>query len=121
MATAPNKRHFTQSAAQFAVASELCKRGYEVSFTLGHNTLRSAVSPGRLIPARELLGDPKRFRGHWGAGEAAAQASDDAKARKYFGQLVDMTAGGDERPERLKAVAYWPGSERTRSSETVYP
>ena len=28
----------TQWAAQFAVASELCKRGYEVSFTLGHTT-----------------------------------------------------------------------------------
>src|SRR5664280_2286235 len=27
-----------QWAAQFAVASELCKRGYEVAFTLGHNT-----------------------------------------------------------------------------------
>ena len=31
-------RHQTQWAAQFAVASELCKRGYEVSFTLGNNT-----------------------------------------------------------------------------------
>jgi hypothetical protein len=30
--------HQTQWAAQFAVASELCKRGYEISFTLGHNT-----------------------------------------------------------------------------------
>lgn len=28
----------TQWAAQFAVASELCKRGYEVSFTMGNNT-----------------------------------------------------------------------------------
>src|SRR3954471_20125474 len=28
----------TQWAAQFAVASELCKRGYEVSFTMGHST-----------------------------------------------------------------------------------
>jgi hypothetical protein len=30
--------HQTQWAAQFAVASELCKRGYEVSFTMGHST-----------------------------------------------------------------------------------
>lgn len=30
--------HRTQWAAQFAVASELCKRGYEVSFTLGRTT-----------------------------------------------------------------------------------
>jgi len=34
----PGNSHQTQWAAQFAVASELCKRGYEVSFTLGHNT-----------------------------------------------------------------------------------
>src|SRR5437867_9241490 len=30
--------HQTQWAAQFAVASELCKRGYEVSFTMGNAT-----------------------------------------------------------------------------------
>jgi hypothetical protein len=43
-----DKRHQTQWAAQFAVASELCKRGYEVSFTLGHNTPLAdlmAISP----------------------------------------------------------------------------
>ena len=33
-----HKRHNTQWAAQFAVASELCKRGYDVGFTMGHNT-----------------------------------------------------------------------------------
>ncbi|MGD1097977.1 MAG: hypothetical protein ABSB35_39065 [Bryobacteraceae bacterium] len=32
------RSHQTQWAAQFAVASELCKRGYEVSFTMGHST-----------------------------------------------------------------------------------
>jgi hypothetical protein len=32
------RSHQTQWAAQFAVASELCKRGYEVSFTNGHST-----------------------------------------------------------------------------------
>jgi len=31
-------RHQTQWAAQFAVASELCKRGCDVGFTMGHNT-----------------------------------------------------------------------------------
>jgi hypothetical protein len=30
--------HQTQWSAQFAVASELCKRGYEVAFTSGHTT-----------------------------------------------------------------------------------
>src|SRR5262249_41888967 len=36
--------------AQFAVASELCKRGYEVSFTMGNSTPFAdlmVVSPGR--------------------------------------------------------------------------
>ncbi len=40
--------HQTQWAAQFAVASELCKRGYEVAFTSGHATPVAdlmAVSP----------------------------------------------------------------------------
>lgn len=32
-----NRRHQTQWAAQFAVASELCKRGYEVAFTMGNH------------------------------------------------------------------------------------
>lgn len=44
------KRHQTQWAAQFAVASELCKRGYEVSFTLGNNTPVAdlmVISPGK--------------------------------------------------------------------------
>lgn len=36
--TGKARRHQTQWAAQFAVASELCKRGYEVAFTSGHTT-----------------------------------------------------------------------------------
>ncbi len=32
-----SKTHFTQWAAQFAVASELCKRGYQVALTLGNH------------------------------------------------------------------------------------
>jgi hypothetical protein len=47
-----NIQHFTQWAAQFAVASELCKKGYEVSFTLGHNTPLAdimAISPEQKI------------------------------------------------------------------------
>jgi hypothetical protein len=36
--TVRERGHQTQWAAQFAVASELCKRGYEVAFTSGHTT-----------------------------------------------------------------------------------
>jgi hypothetical protein len=38
MAQGKQRGHQTQWAAQFAVASELCKRGYEVAFTSGHTT-----------------------------------------------------------------------------------
>ena len=36
--TGARRNHSTQWAAQFAVASELCKRGYEVAFTSGNAT-----------------------------------------------------------------------------------
>jgi len=41
--------HQTQWAAQFAVASELCKRGYEVALTMGNHPLVDlmVVSPQR--------------------------------------------------------------------------
>jgi hypothetical protein len=80
------------------------------------------------VPARELLADmlfesgqpeaalveyevsqgrdPKRFRGLWGAGRAAARAGNIDKARLHFGRLVAMTAGGDSRPELVEAAAY---------------
>lgn len=44
------KRHFTQWSGQFAVASELCKRGYDVAFTMGNSTPLAdlmVVSPGQ--------------------------------------------------------------------------
>jgi hypothetical protein len=42
--------HQTQWAAQFAVASELCKRGYEVAFTMGNHPLVDlmVISPSRI-------------------------------------------------------------------------
>src|SRR5216684_3210787 len=86
------------------------------------------VSPGRLVPARELLGDmllesghpgealieyeasqtrdPRRFRGYWGAGQAATQAGNKEKARDYFTRLVEMAGSGDPRPELAKAREY---------------
>lgn len=91
-------------------------------------TEKHPVSPGRLIPARELLGDmllesgrpaealveyeasqvrdPKRFRGFWGAGQAAAQAGNKDKARYNFTRLVELAGPGDPRPELAKARGY---------------
>jgi hypothetical protein len=89
---------------------------------------KSAVSPGRLVPARELLGDmlledghapealvayetsqkrdPKRFRGLWGAGQAADASGERDKARTYYAQLVDMAGAGEPRAE-LAAAREW--------------
>lgn len=86
------------------------------------------VTPGRIAPARELLGDmllelkrpaealkefeasaqrePIRFRGLAGAAQAAAQAGDPAKAREYYARLVELAGRGDPRPELARAKAY---------------
>lgn len=89
---------------------------------------KAAVSPGRLVPARELLGDmllesgrpgealaeyeqsdkrdPNRYRTLFGAGESAAQAGDRDKARRYFSMMMEMAESGDSRPEMEQARRY---------------
>ncbi len=80
------------------------------------------VTPGRMLPARELLGDmlmalkrpaealkeyeqsqqrePDRLRGLYGAAMAARGAGDNAKAARYLKQLARQVRGADgERPE----------------------
>jgi hypothetical protein len=49
----------TQWAAQFAVASELCKRGYEVSFTLGNATPLADLMVVSPVNKRMFLVDVK--------------------------------------------------------------
>lgn len=89
-------------------------------------TEKSAVTPGPLAPARELLGEmlleankpsealtafeattkkePNRFRGVYGAARAAELAGDKAKARQYYAQLLTICERADaERPELLAA------------------
>ncbi|HSA88268.1 MAG TPA: hypothetical protein VLF42_00025 [Burkholderiales bacterium] len=86
------------------------------------------VTPARLLPARELLGDlllelkrpaealkeyesshlrePNRLRGYYGAGLAASQAGERAKARQYYTRLVEMAGKGEPRPEVAAARAW---------------
>jgi tetratricopeptide (TPR) repeat protein len=87
------------------------------------------VTPGRLVPARELLGemllemkrpadalkefetsgkqDPNRFRGLYGAGKAAALAGDQAKAKSYYSKLLALSDKADgERKEMIEAKAF---------------
>lgn len=87
------------------------------------------ISPGRILPARELLADmlleagqpaaalkeyeasqqrePNRFRGFAGAGRAAEAANERAKAVAQYGKLLAMTATADTaRPSLAHAKAY---------------
>jgi hypothetical protein len=89
---------------------------------------KQTVTPGRLVPARELLGemllelnrpaealkefetnekhDPNRFRGLYGAAQAAALSGDGAKAKRYFTRLINLAGKGDPRPEINQAKNY---------------
>jgi tetratricopeptide (TPR) repeat protein len=90
---------------------------------------KHALTPGPVVPARELLGDmlledkqyrpaliayeetltrqPRRYRALAGAAHAAVLAGDKAKAQKYFGQLLEVSTPWDtERPEIPEARAY---------------
>jgi hypothetical protein len=92
-------------------------------------TDKSAVSPGPLAPARELLGEmlleagdtagalaafetsmtkePGRFRGAFGAARAAEAAGDAVKAREYYARTVEIARDADSpRPEIERAKSY---------------
>jgi tetratricopeptide (TPR) repeat protein len=89
-------------------------------------TEKHVVTPGPIMPARELLGDllmelgrppdalpqyeaaiakePNRFRGLYGAGLAAERAGDRARAKRHFEALVAIaTASGGTRTELAHA------------------
>jgi len=87
------------------------------------------VTPGRVVPARELLGEmlleqnqpaealkafeasqrrePNRFRNYAGSAQSAEMMGDKAKAREYHAKLAELARQGDgTRPELVKAKAY---------------
>ena len=87
------------------------------------------VTPGRIVPARELLGEmllelkqpalalkefeasqvrePNRFRNYYGAALAAEAAGDRRKAADYYARLMELTKNtGSSRPELARARAY---------------
>jgi len=92
-------------------------------------TDKSAISPGPLVPSRELFGymlleagkpkealvafeatmkkEPNRFRGLYGGASAAAAAGDRTKAAAYYTTLLDVAKESDtERPELQQAKKF---------------
>jgi len=84
------------------------------------------VTPARIVPARELLGDmllelkqpaaalrefeasqqrePNRFRNYFGSARAAEMAGDRAKATAYYRKLLELARDADSpRPELATA------------------
>ncbi|HZN23545.1 MAG TPA: hypothetical protein VFB75_04930 [Burkholderiales bacterium] len=96
---------------------------------LEDKTEKHIVKPGRIVPARELLGEmllelkqpaaavkefeashvrePNRFRGYYGAARAADAAGDRRKAAEYYAKLMELGKKGDSsRPELVRARQY---------------
>lgn len=96
---------------------------------LEDSTEKHPVTPGPIMPARELLGDlllelhepaqalqafetsqrsdPNRFNGLYGAARAAEQAGDREKARTYYARLATLCERADsERAELQQAKAF---------------
>ena len=92
-------------------------------------SVKNVAMENRLYPMRELLGDlllqtgdphaalkeyeaalaanPNRYRGFWGAAQAAEKAGDRQKAMTYYAKLVDLAQKADtERPEIKVAKAF---------------
>jgi tetratricopeptide (TPR) repeat protein len=95
---------------------------------LEDETEKSAVTPGPLAPARELLGEmllqmnqpaqalqqfeatlkkePRRFRALYGAAHAAQLSGNRDASQRYFRELLDVSAHADKpgRPEVVEAA-----------------
>jgi hypothetical protein len=92
-------------------------------------TEKHPVTPGPIVPARELLGEmlfeanepalalkefeashrvePNRFKGLYGAARAAELSGDRDKARTYYANLLALSETADtERPELKEAKAF---------------
>lgn len=106
-------------------ALELMRQSAELEASMD----KSPVTPGAVVPARELLGDlrlelgrpaealrdyeltlatePNRFRSLFGAAQAAEQSGETAKARTYYESLTALAAKADtQRPELQVAQAF---------------
>jgi hypothetical protein len=115
--------------ARAAGKNQEALEGMQAAADLEDATEKHPVTPGPLVPARELLGEmlielknpvqalqafeashrvePNRFQGLYGAARAAEVAGEREKARTFYTQLVTLAAQTDsERPELVEARAF---------------
>jgi hypothetical protein len=114
-------------SALAAGKNEEALRQMELAANMEDETENSAVTPGPLSPARELLGEmllkmnkptkalvqfeatlqkePRRFRSLYGAAHAAQLSGSRDVSQKYFGELLTVCAHSDKpgRPEIREA------------------
>lgn len=91
-------------------------------------TPKHAVTPAPTLPAQELLGDmlmaqahtvdalaaykraqelyPNRFNALLGAARAARAGGDEQQAREFYQRLLEVAAGGAQRPQLQEAKSY---------------
>lgn len=113
--------HAEGNAAQ---AEKLLRRAAD----LEDGAEKHPVTPGELLPAREMLGDlllelnrpqdalkeygvslrisPNRMNGYLGAARAAIAAGDEQSARTHYRKLLDLARHADPRPELDQARTY---------------
>jgi len=94
-------------------------------------TEKHPVTPGPIVPPRELLGEmllemnqpaqalqafeasarvePNRFHGSAGAARAAELAGDRQRAREHYARLLTIAAGGDTEREELRQAKTFVG------------
>jgi tetratricopeptide (TPR) repeat protein len=100
------------------------------------STEKHPVTPGEVLPARELLGDmfldlkrpkealaeyetglkrsPNRFNSLYGAGRAAELVGDKKKAAAYYQKLLKVTAQANTERPRLQNAVRFLDSEKTQ-------
>lgn len=115
--------YFSKGSQEEGIA--LAKEAVEMEDIVGIH----GVTPSKVIPAREFLGDmllsindfsgalmayelnmnsnPNRFNGVYGAAIAAKKSGDLKKATLYFEQLISLTENtNSDRPELMEAKAF---------------
>lgn len=113
------------SAGKTDKALQLMKEAAQIEDSVD----KHPVTPGAVLPARELLGDmlvllgkydeaidaykesllisPNRYNSLYGAGYAAESSGDLKKAKLYYSKLMELTSSADsERPSLKKARAF---------------